>query len=230
MNSSGHAIAVWSIQDGITSIWANRFDGTSWGTAELIETETGEASSPQVGVDSSGNAIAVWQQNDGSVDNIMANRFDGMAWGSDAVLIETDTGGAYEPQVAIDSSGHAIAVWAQSADNVYSIFANHFDGTIWGIAEKIEESTSGASDPQIAFDNDGNAIAVWYQSVGTFYNINANRFNGTGWGDAEQIETNADVGNIDPQVTFDSNGNAIAVWRQTDFNAGINSIWANRFK
>ena len=61
---------------GGSNIWANRFDGSSWGTAELIETDNaGDAFDPQVAFDNSGNAIAVWQQFDGTLDNIWANRF-----------------------------------------------------------------------------------------------------------------------------------------------------------
>jgi len=69
---------VWEQSDGTrNNIWANRFNGTSWGTAELIETEDlGHAFKPKIAIDSSGNAIAVWQQNDGTRNNIWANRFE----------------------------------------------------------------------------------------------------------------------------------------------------------
>jgi hypothetical protein len=50
-------------------------EGT-WGTHELIETNTGSADSPKVAVDNNGNAIAVWTQRDSkSIENIYANRF-----------------------------------------------------------------------------------------------------------------------------------------------------------
>jgi hypothetical protein len=77
-DSSGNAIAVWYHNDGTRSnIWANRFNGTSWGTAELLETDNaGEAFVPRIAFDSSGSAIAVWMQNDGTRFNIWANRFN----------------------------------------------------------------------------------------------------------------------------------------------------------
>jgi hypothetical protein len=47
------------------------------GAAALIETDNaGDAYEPQIAFDSSGNAIAVWYQWDGTRDNIWANRFD----------------------------------------------------------------------------------------------------------------------------------------------------------
>jgi hypothetical protein len=128
VNSSGHAIAVWQQYDGTTeSIYANRFDGTSWGTAELIETnDNGSADLAQVAVDSSGNAIAVWRQFDGSVYNIWANRFNGIIWGTAQLIENDDNGGADDPQVEIDSSGNATAVWSKAINSDRSIYANRF--------------------------------------------------------------------------------------------------------
>ena len=56
----------------------------------------------------------------------------------------------------------------------------------------------------------------------------ANRFTpAAGWGVAELIETGAYTAAF-PQVAVDPDGNAVAVWEQSD---GIRSnIWANRFE
>ncbi len=180
-DSSGNAIAVWYQDDGIGTyynIWSNRFNGTCWGTTELIETDNaGDARSPHIAFDSSGNAIAVWYQSDGTRNNIWSNRFDGTSWGI-AELIETDNAGdASSPHIAFDSSGNAIAVWRQYDGTYYNIWVNRFDGTSWGTAELIETDNAGdAESPQIAFDSSGNATAVWHQSDGTRNNIWSNRF------------------------------------------------------
>jgi hypothetical protein len=48
-----------------------------------------------------------------------------------------------------------------------------------------------------------------------------------GWRTAEPIETN-DAGDArTPQIVFDANGNAIAVWQQ--FDGQRTNIWSNRF-
>ena len=68
MDPSGNAVAVWEQFDGVTvSVASNRYDAQSgsWGTAELIETGGGESAAPQVAIDGSGNAVAVWEQLDG---------------------------------------------------------------------------------------------------------------------------------------------------------------------
>ncbi len=47
------------------------------------------------------------------------------------------------------------------------------------------------------------------------------------WGDPVLIEINNAGGAAFPQVTVDVNGNAVAVWFQSDGTR--NNIWANRF-
>jgi hypothetical protein len=69
---------VWRQYDGAHySIYANHFNGTNQGTAELVEADNaGNAGYPQIAIDSSGTAIAVWTQSDGTRTNVYANRFD----------------------------------------------------------------------------------------------------------------------------------------------------------
>jgi hypothetical protein len=229
-DADGNALVVWRQYDGShNSIYANRYiSGGGWGSATLIESGTGDADNPQIAFDPDGNAIAVWVQNDGAHKSIYANRYtSGGGWGS-ATVIESDTGDAYEPQIAINGDGNAIAVWHQNDGSHNSIYANRYTpGGGWGTAALIENGTGNADNPQIAFDPDGNAIAVWVQNDGSHNSIYANRYTpGGGWGSATVIESG--TGDADnPQIAFDADGNAIAVWRQDD--GAHDSIYANRF-
>ncbi|MGC2165325.1 MAG: hypothetical protein WA632_04865, partial [Gallionella sp.] len=102
---------------------------TGWGAAELIETDdTDSALSPQIAFDSSGNALAVWQQRDGTRYNILANRYTaGSGWGTAKLIESDDTGDASDPQIAFDASGNALAVWQQYDGTRYNILANRFE-------------------------------------------------------------------------------------------------------
>jgi hypothetical protein len=120
---------VWSqFNNAAYDIYASYFNGTSWGTAELIETnDNGRTRNAQVAVDSSGNAIAVWiQYDENNLTSIWNNRFDGSSWGTAELLETNDNGGADKPQVGIDSSGNATAVWSKTIDSDRSIYANRF--------------------------------------------------------------------------------------------------------
>ncbi len=79
-------------------------------------------------VDPAGNAIAVWQQFDGTNFNILANRHavSTSTWGA-AEIIESEAGYASSPQVAVDPTGRAMAAWAQFDGIRYNIRANRYD-------------------------------------------------------------------------------------------------------
>ncbi len=126
-DASGHAIAVWrqSGNGDPGSIWANRYTGgTGWAAAVPVKANvTDSASSPDLAVSGSGDAVVTWTQYDGTRNSIWCNRYSAaQAWGM-ATLLETSDGNASYPQVALDADGDAVAVWQQ------------FDGlrdNIWG--------------------------------------------------------------------------------------------------
>ena len=182
VDGGGNAVAVWHQDNGTHfGIWSNRYVvGTGWGTAELIETDNAEnAFYPQVAAVPSGNAVAVWHQDDGIRDNIWSSCYvAGTGWDT-AELIETDNvGDARSPRVAVDDGGNAVAVWHQDDGIRDNIWSNRYvAGTGWSSPELIEADNAGdACYPQVAVDDGGNAVAVWRQFDGTLYNIWSNRY------------------------------------------------------
>ncbi len=232
--AAGNAVAVWQHHDGTRyNIWANQYTpATGWGTAGAIETDNnGDATDPQVAVDPNGNAVAVWQQSDGTRYNIWANRYVmGAGWGN-ASLIETDNGSPAErAQVAVDISGSATAVWQQFDGTRRNVWANRYVvGTGWGTAALIESDNAGpAVEPELAVDAAGNAVAVWQQSDGTRYNLIANRYVvGVGWGTAAAIETDNSGDAKFAEISVDARGNAVVCWSQND--GSRDNAWANRY-
>jgi len=129
MAPDGTAIAVWQQSDGTrNNIRANRFDGSTWSAAELIESDdAGNANNPQIAMSADGDAIAVWNQSDGTRVNIRANRFDGSTWGAAELIESDDAGNANNPQIAMNADGDAIAVWNQFDGSRYDIWSNRYE-------------------------------------------------------------------------------------------------------
>ena len=206
-----------------------------FGTAALIETGATAAGRPQIAFAPNGDALAIWmQQSDGLYMNIWANYYTSATntWGI-AELIETGAGDAWDPQIAMDANGNALAVWYQDGDATdavrYDIVANRYTaGSGWGTATLIEtDDAASAMNPQIAIDANGNGLAVWLQGDGTASHIRSNRYTaGTGWGTAVLIETATPGASATPQIAFDINNNALAVWSRYD---GTGTIMANRY-
>lgn len=204
----------------------------SWGTAALIEnSNSGHARFPQIALDGNGNAIAVWQQSDGTYENIYANRYTpATGWGTVELIENGNNGHATQPQIAFDSAGNAIAVWIQADGTDYNLHAKRYSASAgsWGTEVLIDDSTAGnATSPQIAFDSNGNAIAVWQQSDGSYDSIYARRYTpANGWGNAGVIEVGNNGNAIQPKIVFDSADNAIAIWNQGN---GNDDIYINRY-
>ncbi len=245
IDSSGNAVAVWSQKIfAWNSILSNRFDTSTgkWGTATLVENNnTNNAKYPDVAMDATGNAMAVWEHWEDRPDKgfngpsrIASNRFNVGAgtWGT-PVFVDADPRVGKFPDVSMDGAGNALAAWTQGDD----IMASRFDaGTgSWDTPVLIEASNVGPGEVdrvRIAVDTVGNAIAAWDQFDGTQFSIFANRFSvATGtWGTAELIETdNAGRARSVSIAKNPLNGNTLAVWTQRDGN-GLRSILGNHFK
>ena len=182
MDNQGNVIAVWSqsLSNMASNIGTSRYAaGRSWDTPTLLETDdVGSAGVPEVTMDRSGNAVAVWVQSDGTYYNVWANRYiKGNGWGKPA-RVEGNAGDASGPALGTDSLGNVMAVWTQSDGVRFNIWANRYTaGGSWGTPTLVESANAGsASNPLIAVDDAGDAVAVWLQSDGTHWNLWANRF------------------------------------------------------
>ena len=218
--------------------WSFETLDAEWGVPELIEENNfGPARFPQVATDAEGNAFAVWQQSDGLNLNIWANRYTRSdLWGDAEVIGLPDVGPVGLPQLAVDPSGVAHAIWAQSDAEVAHVYTSQYapsEGD-WSAPELVQtnEITEARNDPQIGVDAEGNAIAVWIQrDIEGFGNVVwANRYTPGGrWGEAEPIEAGEPIlHGLGIDVAVSPNGNAVAVWTRSEAVLK-GELWSNRY-
>jgi len=243
-NASGAAVAVW--QQGWTgplgfpvlSIWASRYTPAGgWGAPQPISDGTNTAQNPQIAVDTDGNAIAVWQQSDNFRDSIWANRYTVAGGWAAPQLIETTDGNAGNPQIAVDGTGNAVAVWWQNVNAAPSspigTAANRYiAGSGWSGAVAISSHAGNGATfgPQIAFDAAGNAMATWCWSGATVapHMWAARHSYAAGWSGAIAIDHADSLGcSTSPNVAFDAAGNAVAVWHRN--NGSFEQVRTNRY-
>jgi len=210
-DDNGNFIVAWDNWDSCGSwedkIWANRYvKGVGWGTPEAIDPSTVNDNKPSIAVNSAGNAVVVWHQND---SKLWANIYTvGVGW----ALADTIAPTAFDPQAVIDSNDNVTVTWSTYVPGctpypgcIRDVWAvRYLPGSGWGTPEIIESSTEDALGTDIGVDANGNVIAVWGQGGSAW----SNRFEpGIGWGNEEVIGLN-NYGNI----AVDPAGNAIAVW------------------
>ena len=122
MDSVGNAVAMWTEQvAGATrsAVYTSRLTvpavGTPrWGASELLSGTGLRVSNPKVTLDASGNAQAVWTQEDAAqVSSTWSSRFSAStAWGAATRIHTQPLGDALSPQVAVDpATGTVLSVW-----------------------------------------------------------------------------------------------------------------------
>ncbi|MFC4312678.1 DUF6531 domain-containing protein [Steroidobacter flavus] len=187
-----------------------------WSPAELLESGTAHASSPQVAFDAFGNGLVVWAQ----ASDIIVRRYDAATntWGASTTL-DARTETAAVPQLAIDyTTGNAVIAWVQSDGVAQSIHARVFNASssAWGTTQLLESGTGAVSalptDLGVAMAG-GYAAVAWTQHDGTENSIFVSRFSSGSWSSATAVD-NSSAEAEQAKVAMDSSGNVSVVWRQ----------------
>ena len=187
VSDSGDAIVVWMQESSPHDTYAAVYDGASWGApTQLSETESAHIGTiPRVGVDATGNGIAVWRAAPtAGVDRLHYKIYtSGSGWGT-AGNIDNGVSDSSELKLVMDDEGHAIAIWKQDTDNITAVastWANRYrsDTSTWGtpmLLETVDYSdaptnsvTAPVSFPALGVNkNNGNAFAIWLQDQDGF--------------------------------------------------------------
>lgn len=178
VDSSGNCVAIWNRQGSIES--STKLSAGSWSASPDVLASTA-GSAPQVYISSNGATVAVWHGlSSGHYAVFSSSKNIGGSWSLPAQIISTSNDNQY-PQVAVDASGNALAIWynctisGTTYTNISLQFAScPYQGswTTPGTITNTNVSDPSAGDAKIAFDTKGDAIVLWKtQYVGDFYGI-----------------------------------------------------------
>jgi len=131
-NDGGSALAVFIKHDESVDhdrIFANRWNGTSWGTPIAIDDPNENFSNnPDIAMDNQGNAFCIFTQwTNEFAFRTYVNGWNGNNWGATTRAIDSDTPGAAfsPPHVAFDGNGNAVAVFNEFPDFITPrVYAN----------------------------------------------------------------------------------------------------------
>jgi hypothetical protein len=199
---------------------------SSWTTPVNLSQAGGDAETPQVVLDATGRAIAVWLVDNGDVTVVQAStRPNGGSWSEPIDLSETDS---YGPQVVVDSNGLATAVWNQTSeedDQKLIWAATSQSGQDWSDPQPLSIPGTISNYPQLAVDSTGLVTAIWQSDDGTDTIIQSSTSqNGEDWSPIEDVSLSLTGGSAYyPAISLGPSGLAVAVWVLDDGNYTIQS-------
>jgi hypothetical protein len=225
VDSTGLATAVWQSFNGSHNVVqaSTSQNGSSWSPPATLSEAGQNASDQDVTVDSTGLATAVWTRSNGSRVVLQASTSDnGGLWSPPATLSEAGLD-AFEPQITVDNTGLATAVWVRSDDGSDSVVqaSTSQNGGLWSSPATLSGVGRNGNLPHITVDNTGLATAVWTAVVGINSVVQASTSDSGGtWAPPVTIsEVGQDA--FAPRITVDNTGLATAVWTRSD---GSNNV------
>jgi hypothetical protein len=129
MDPQGDAVVVWAVDvpnpgfDRVQASYRPAGDATSFGSPETLSADGGNGFDPDISMDDQGNAQVIWAR--GRVVQSSFRPAGGYSFGPPATIsssIGTLVQG-YEPQIAAESNGNAVAVWSRIDNSVNLIQA-----------------------------------------------------------------------------------------------------------
>jgi hypothetical protein len=145
---------------------------------------------------------------------------------------------AYEPSLALSSSGSLVVAWAEYDGAANNIYVRRYNGSSWnwisvgaGLLSASSAPSSNANNPSLGIDSSDNPMVAWSEFNGSVSNIYVQRFVGGAWssvGTGLLSASNASNSNANtPSLAVDSSGNAVVAW--SEYNGAITNVYVRRF-
>ncbi len=216
VDDAGQAIAVWQQSDGnLVTVRANYWDGQAWIGPEQIDADADKAgTTPDIDLDSEGNAVAIWRLSDGSTRRIETADFDGSDW-SGSVAIDPGSQRLTGPRVGLAGNGKAVATWSLDASGNRRVYGNTRHDGAWGEALLLDDGgDTNISNAELAVDRAGRAFVVWNQSDGTRTRTVARRWDGSTWLPLELLDNGLNP-TFSAQIALAGDGSGAAAWLES---------------
>ena len=245
VDAAGNALAVWTqYSNARHTLWASHYTVALnlWDAPRMISSASAVASAlkPDLSMDQSGNAIAVWQQGDGRTNHFdawVAQYNAGTASWSAPAMLSDGVNSAHCLRVALNASGQGLVAWVQERGDGSSIATPPADiwvrtvstAAAWGAATRVNRSAGQVNTVYVygqiglSVNAKGAAAVLWSQRLlpSLPMVVDAAMYSpAQGWQDAVSIALATKEDCHEPAVALDDAGNAIAVWQQqTDYGS-----------
>jgi len=256
IDSSNRGLAIWVMRDSNEqpAIYASRYDGSNWGSSSIISNTTKSVRNPRLAMETSGNAIAIWEQMNETCQcfTLVARLFKPNAGGweaSSSITLLSDDGTGTpnskpatvtNAQVAYSSNGIGMVSWNQLEPDASpataaarTIYAHPLLISGWtGTPVAVSSTTALAENMSLSMNNNGEAILAWEQwdsiAVPAQKSVYAASYSSGAWAAAALTHPGqATLDTREVTTALDDNSNAYVAWTIQDTSGGLTNKWNN---
>ncbi len=223
VDGDGDAVFTWTRFDGANYRIQTRARSAG-GTLSAVQTLSGAGrnafgvTGPQVAVDADGDAVFIWERDDGTDNRVQARARSAAGVLSPVQTLSAAGADGTSPQVAVDADGDAIFTWARAIAGGFRIQTRARTG--FGALSAVQDlNVTGqyGARPQVAVDADGDAVFTWLRfDSALVYAVQARARSAAG--NLGTLQTLSPSGNITaiPEVAVDTDGDAVFTWQHSD--------------
>lgn len=228
IDSLGNAVVVWgrsANREAFEDIWVTVYNQASrvWSGPNKIS--SGNATNGRVALDALGNSVVVWEE--GFPTQIMFRTLSASGvWepplNQPALSVQPSTGAQTYPQIAVNRSGNAVAIWVEQSGGKKRIHsAKKLSGYSWKNLGVISDAGQDAKMhllSPLAINGSGDGFAIWQEGD----QVVAAQYVNQSWKKSVQIAPGSQ-----PSVAVDASGNAFFVWsndRQIQAKTAIDGV------
>ena len=215
IDQTGAAALLW-LEDDSSAMraYAKRYSASDgWSNKELIQSSANDAGLfPQVVMDNSGNAAAVWIEYQGGDTRLMSNLFFGGAWQGDTVLESTAlTLLPTNKDVVMFAEKQVVVTWDTIDEQfIPTVYSRRFSSNAWEPSENL----GAGSIARMSTDFNGHATLTFGTTEANFNNnVVAFQMLATGWGTEQTLIANV-LTPFEPSVDMNGRGEVVVLWQQ----------------
>ncbi len=206
-------------------IWARiRPAGGAWLAEEKVNTSSAYYGQyPLIDFDDAGNAYALWRL-EGWQSNPDELKFSyrpvGGVWQAEERVDENVNHFVGIPQLVVDASGAAHAIWADNRNGSWQMFyAYRPNGGSWQPNELVSSVGIPGGDTGLAVDGSGNVYAIWSGSSNIYLGY---RPAGGAWAESELFTSSTlALNEYDPGIGLDDQGNIYISYHACGAGGGL---------
>jgi hypothetical protein len=226
LDADGRLLSTWYQSNAANGldVWANHIEpGGTPATAVQIDPGTGYSDQPVQARLGDGSTLAVWRQTNETQDlnqRMGMNRFQpGTGWTTASSASGAQTAIARSAYLAPWGAAHAVTAWVRSSNGSRTeVWANRIQQGQPGEPQALQGGqTLAQDDARIGADDLGNAIGMWTRRDGAALTLWATLWPASGApGTAQRLDNSASSLVSASALGVDAQGQALAVWVQTE--------------